>query len=82
MTLTLNPEPLIPSLTLTPPQARQLYHATRDAGLGREHIKTFSRRLHWRDLASMHPRPLLSLSRSRSLVPLHLPPYLPHISQA
>ena len=33
----------------------------------------------------MHPPPLLSLSRSRSLAPLHLlhpisPPYLPHIS--
>ena len=30
---------------------RQLYHATRDAALPREVTKTFSRRLHWRDLA-------------------------------
>ena len=37
-----------PVYPYTPSQARQLYHATRDAGLSREQIKTFSRRLHWR----------------------------------
>ena len=30
---------------------RSLYHAIRDSGLSREQTKTFSRRLHWRDLA-------------------------------
>jgi deoxyribodipyrimidine photolyase len=30
---------------------RQLYHAIRSAGLERDLTKTFSRRLHWRDLA-------------------------------
>ena len=33
---------------------RTLYHAVRGAGLEREQVKTFSRRLHWRDLASFH----------------------------
>ena len=33
---------------------RALHFAVRDAGLPREQVKTFARRLHWRDLASFH----------------------------
>ena len=56
-----------PVYPYTPSQARQLYHATRDAGLSREQIKTFSRRLHWRAPASLQlvlpiPWPLAQLS--------------------
>jgi deoxyribodipyrimidine photolyase len=42
---------LSPYLRFGQLSARQLYHAVRDTGLARDQVKTFSRRLHWRDLA-------------------------------
>ena len=43
---------LSPYLRFGQLSVRQLYHAIRGTGMPREDIKTFSRRLHWRDLAA------------------------------
>lgn len=64
---------LSPYLRFGQLSARQLFHAVRDTGLPRNQVKTFSRRLHWRDLAyfQLHTFPQMAWQPIRA----HYQPY-------